>query len=268
MGPAAKTVQAYEELAEWYDQQGLDQLRDRFLVLASDAALSAGTPDVAERIRGRLLRHNPQHLLKPYASLAEAMKTTDVQNYVSGLRRGYPPESVEGLLESMRAAKIGRETGTPEAVEDEAGTLHMPSALPPSRPPAKPPAKRADAPPVYAVKDEGQTKPEPARPRPVAPTHKPGTPGPSPGPSLRPLSPARPAPAPPKSNRTGSADVYSVLPDSGGPRRGRSREPDEVPQVYGGAWLPSALFVLLFVAGLALAVLTFAGPFLPEGWLR
>ena len=46
---------ADEELADWDERQGLDQLRDRFLVLAADAALSGGNAVEAERLRGRLL---------------------------------------------------------------------------------------------------------------------------------------------------------------------------------------------------------------------
>jgi hypothetical protein len=87
------TVRVYEDLADWYDRSAQAKLRDWFLVLAADAALAAGQADEAERLRGRLLHANPHHLLKPYASFAEALQSRDVQGYVADLRRTYPPEA-------------------------------------------------------------------------------------------------------------------------------------------------------------------------------
>src|SRR5713101_223049 len=102
MPPAEQATRIYRELAEDYGRQGQAQMRDRFLVLAADAALAAGQHAEAERLRGRLLQHNPHHLLKPYFSFAEAMKSADVQNYVSALRRSHPYEKAENLLEGLR----------------------------------------------------------------------------------------------------------------------------------------------------------------------
>src|SRR6516165_1384762 len=100
-------LEVYQELADWYEQRGQAQMRDRFLVLAADAALTAGKPEEAERLRQRLLRQNPHHLLKPYASLAEALKAPDVQGYVADLRRSYSPETAEHLRDSLRANAEG-----------------------------------------------------------------------------------------------------------------------------------------------------------------
>jgi hypothetical protein len=102
MASTQQSVRVYRELAELYDRQGEQQMRDRFLVLAADAALAAGMKDEAERLRQRLLQHNPHHLLKPFASFADAMRSTDVQNYVTALRRSHPYEKAEHLLETMR----------------------------------------------------------------------------------------------------------------------------------------------------------------------
>src|SRR5437870_6932776 len=102
MPSAEQATRIYRELAEDYGRQGQAQMRDRFLVLAADAALAAGQHAEAERLRGRLLQHNPHHLLKPYNSFAEAMKSADVQNYVSALRRSHPYEKAENLLEGLR----------------------------------------------------------------------------------------------------------------------------------------------------------------------
>src|SRR5438105_475620 len=102
MPSTEQTVRTYRELAENYGRQGQAQMRDRFLVLAADAALAADQKDEAERLRGRLLQHNPHHLLKPYSSFAEAMKSVDVQNYIGALRRNHPSDKAENLLEGIR----------------------------------------------------------------------------------------------------------------------------------------------------------------------
>src|SRR5438105_1343646 len=100
---AEQTRQVYERLAEWYDREGQPKLRDWFLVLAADAAQTAGHAAEAERLRNRLLQRNPHHLLKPFASFAEALRSPDVQGYVADLRRTYPPAAAEQLLRSQQA---------------------------------------------------------------------------------------------------------------------------------------------------------------------
>ena len=44
MPATEKIVQLYQELAECYERLGSVRTRDRFLVLAADAALSSGRP--------------------------------------------------------------------------------------------------------------------------------------------------------------------------------------------------------------------------------
>ncbi|GIW79973.1 MAG: hypothetical protein KatS3mg105_1780 [Gemmatales bacterium] len=92
------TIRIYEELAHQFDRQGETHIRDRLLILAADAAYSAGKLDDAERLRSRLLELNPHHMLKPFASLAEALQSTDVRSYIEGLRRTYPREQAEQML--------------------------------------------------------------------------------------------------------------------------------------------------------------------------
>src|ERR1700730_4184674 len=97
-----ETVRTYQELATRYDKQGDSPMRDRFWVLAADAMYGAGRKDEAEKLRGWLLHVNPHHLLRPYANLAEAMKSGDVQKYLEGLRRNYPPETAAQMLATLR----------------------------------------------------------------------------------------------------------------------------------------------------------------------
>src|SRR5262245_28989577 len=99
-----RVIQMYEELASSHERQ--DQGRERDLVLgrAADAALALGQRDRAERLRQRLLQGNPHHLLKPFGSFAEALRSPDVQMFVEDLRRLCPPETAEKLLGSQRQA--------------------------------------------------------------------------------------------------------------------------------------------------------------------
>ena len=98
MDPRENLLRIYRELADWYERQHQPQMRDRFLVLAADAALTAGRPDEAERLRHRLLKVNPHHMLKPFGSYAQALKTPDVLTYVKDLRVNYPANVAEDLL--------------------------------------------------------------------------------------------------------------------------------------------------------------------------
>ena len=72
--------------------------RDECLVLAADAALGNWQPEEAERLRKRLLLTNPNHLLRAYRTMADAMHSSDVVDYVADLRKQWPPETVAKLL--------------------------------------------------------------------------------------------------------------------------------------------------------------------------
>jgi hypothetical protein len=145
MPSADQTLRLYRELAERSEQRGEAQLRDRFLVLAADEAFTVGLRDDAEQLRNRLLQHNPHHMLKPYGSYAEAVKSPDVRNYVAGLRRSYPYEKAEHLLESMREGQ---------------GTANKSNG-------------GGDEPEIYRVRE---AEPQPARNRPTVPKARPPEP--------------------------------------------------------------------------------------------
>src|SRR5437016_5428906 len=140
MPSADRAIRTYQGLAAYYEHQGQAHLRDRFLVLAADAALSAGQADAAERTRAQLLQQNPHHLLKPYASLAEAMKSPDVQSYVGDLRRSYAPDAAAHLLETLRSEDAGDPTAAAEPVPPrEEAARPAPPPVPEKKPLAAPP---------------------------------------------------------------------------------------------------------------------------------
>ena len=229
MDPRENLLRIYRELADWYEQHHQPQMRDRFLVLAADAALTAGRPDEAERLRLRLLKVNPHHMLKPYGSYAQALKTADVLTYVKDLRVNYPANVAEDLLRTLQAeAKSAADAPPAAAAEKE---LFVDENLP------EPQLAR--------------TAPQPGR-APANP-HLPQTiplQGPIPiAPRPEPLRPRRPLPAP-------FALAPAPLP-----------ERPAVEPTAAGSWFAALLFLLVLVCGAALAAFTFLRPSLPPGWL-
>jgi hypothetical protein len=184
--------QVYEDLADRYAQLGEARRRDHCLVLAADAALSAGHPDEAERLRQCLLRINPHHLLRPYASMGEAVQSNDVQDYIADLRQQMPPDMVEQLLADQPPPaepvyKLVHEKRPPTPLEM--------SPMPPEPPPptrtsprtAVPAAPRAPVPPppppprkaVPLPKAPAPTRQTASPTAPVAVPHVPATDQPS-----------------------------------------------------------------------------------------
>src|SRR5262249_36287261 len=96
------TLRIYQELADRYDRQREAKQRDLFLVLAADAAHAMGREEEAERLRARLLRASPHNLLRPFSSFAEALSSPDIQLYIADLKRQFPAELAERLLQAQR----------------------------------------------------------------------------------------------------------------------------------------------------------------------
>jgi len=252
MPAADQMMQLYRELAEIYDRQGQAQMRDRFLVLAADTAFSAGKTAEAERLRIQLLRFNPHHLLKPYDSFAEAIRSTDVENYISALRRSHPYEKAEHLLETLS------NSGAAENA-DRGSNLRPPNGLASNTSKATPDLQ------VFRVVDAGDAdRPEFGRSRSTAPEYssprdKPMTQG------ARALAPAKRGDPSPRSNIP--PNIYAMRQEPGGPgKKAAGFEPAEDEAGF-GAWVSVALAVIVFLGGLFIAACTFARPFVPRGWL-
>ncbi len=116
-------VAIYVALADHHEKTGEVALRDRYLVLAADAALAAGRPDEAERYRQRLLRNSRSHLLGPYQSFVHAQSTPDVQLLLGELRRSCPPKEARRLLDALRRGRTG---GNPPGPQRSAGAAAFP----------------------------------------------------------------------------------------------------------------------------------------------
>jgi hypothetical protein len=118
----------YEDLANHYARQGESRQRDNCLALAAAAALSVDLPAEAERLRKRLLLTNPHHMLRPYATMAEAMKSGDVRDYVADLRKKLPPQTVEKLLN--RSAETYAKKAPPPPLAQPVATAPKPKPAP------------------------------------------------------------------------------------------------------------------------------------------
>jgi hypothetical protein len=248
---AAEQARIYRELSEYYDQRGEAQSRDRCLVLAADALLTAGSKAEADSIRQRLLQLNPHHLLKPFGSMEEAMRSRDVADYVAALRRRHPAEHAASLLSAAR--------------QDTSAPSTPPPTLPGRVPP---PLQRNDIPlPTHP--------PEPFRIR--QPEESAGIPPrPHPTPMPAPANPARfragtenlpPLPVPPP--RDNKVSPYRPAARGGGVGSSPSYPVNRGPRVVlaPGAWLCSLLFLVLLLGGLALTAYFLGRAFLPEAWL-
>jgi hypothetical protein len=157
MAPMEKAFQIYEELAEREALRGGTAQRDRFLVLAADAAWTADQPAETERLRQRLLHGNPHHLFKPYHSWAEALQSPDIRSYLGDLRKNCPVEKAEQLLREKPAAEPAAAAAAAEPEPEEPAVLRLQS------PPEKPAPPRP-APPPPAKPTATLPRPAPVRP--------------------------------------------------------------------------------------------------------
>ncbi len=255
MPKADLIVRAYEDLAHIYDRQGQPKLRDWFLVLAADAAFTAGLETEAERLRVQLLSYNPHHLLKPFVSFVEALHSPDIQSYIADLRRTYPPEAAEQLLETHRPGGYGASPAeeTPSSREAGQGGSTYHGNTP------------GEEPQIYRLAN-GATESRPASP-PARTTASPRPPAPAPRTAhSTPAPPARPA-RPPLRQPSPLLQEWNSRPQ---PLNVPEDQPSAAAGTVGapaGAWVATVLFGLVFLAGLAVTVYTLAQPFVPPEWL-
>jgi hypothetical protein len=288
-------LSVYRELADCYDRLGQASMRDRFLILAADAALQSGQAGEAERLRLRLLQGSRHHMLRPYHSFAEAVRAADVQTYLQDLRRNYPEDVARQLLDSVQGttappAAMVEQTQTADWSPEETPADRPARHIPPTAPlleitgpapgnlagefPREPRVVGGAAGnPMGRSTPAAETYPlrvEPAA-RPLAQPIAGRVPVARPINSTRPLTripDAQPQQAnppraiPPLSNRREAS--YPLAPLSTLPQM--QAEP-ETP-TGGGAWFSMLLVGVVGMVALALVVFTLARPFLPAEWFR
>ena len=89
----------YLNLAKVSEDQHRPQHRERFLALAASAAFEAGDSPAAEACRSMIVDANPMHTFRRFNSAEEAMGAVEVAEYIVSLRRLYPFEKAEFLLQ-------------------------------------------------------------------------------------------------------------------------------------------------------------------------
>lgn len=131
----------YLHLAKASEEQGRPLQQDKFLVLAARVAQKAGWIRVAEDCRRHILKHNPNHILKRFPSMAEALECDDIRQYIRQLMRIYPFEKAEYLLDKFRASGYSGKHGYSLSVKpkSEPNGANAPSPTKPAAPaPRKP----------------------------------------------------------------------------------------------------------------------------------
>lgn len=92
----------YLHLASAADAEARPIQRDKFLILAAGIAQTVGYAGIAEDCRLRVLENNPNHLLRQFATVREALRSSEVRYYIRQLLRLYPFEKAEFLLMKYR----------------------------------------------------------------------------------------------------------------------------------------------------------------------
>lgn len=235
MDTLSESLAVYRELAEHYEQIGQASMRDRFLMLAADAALQAGLSDEAERLRQLLLAGSRHHMLRPYNSFAEAASVPDVQTYLDDMRANYPLSQARDLLVALRSAQ----GPAPAAAPAQAPTRPIPPTAPLLDMNAAARTARIDSQPIYKVRDEDPPA-QPARPR------------------SQPLPGRKAAPVP----------TTQAVPAPVEPTPRRRPAPPAKPARRSGGWFSVTLSAIVLTALLALTAFVLARPFLPTEWLH
>ncbi|MBY0589501.1 hypothetical protein K2X85_20185 [bacterium] len=104
---AASRADLYLQLATAAGREGQLAAEPRFLLLASFWAHRAGLVDVANGCRERIVALQPDHVLRRFPSIADALSHDEFATYVHELGEAYPTSKGEYLLERYRTAGYG-----------------------------------------------------------------------------------------------------------------------------------------------------------------
>jgi hypothetical protein len=101
----------YLHLARASQQRRRPLVRDKMLLLAGAIAAEQGLMQVAACCRQRVLAHNAGHLIGQYATFSAALADERFQTFLRKLRRDFPQEKAEHMLDSLGIQLAGeRET--------------------------------------------------------------------------------------------------------------------------------------------------------------
>jgi hypothetical protein len=101
MTDLAYTLAVYLRLAVASLLRRRPHVCDRFLLLAGVTADELEFDSIAVGCRAHVLRHNPQHQLRRWSTFAMALEHEDFVCLLRQVRRRYPQEKAEQLLQSL-----------------------------------------------------------------------------------------------------------------------------------------------------------------------
>lgn len=101
MGESPHQLGVYLHLAQASMRRRRPLVRDRMLLLAGVTAANMQLEPVAAYCRHMILQHNPQHLVRRWSSIPEALVDEEFLAFLKQVRRKYPPEKAERMLDSL-----------------------------------------------------------------------------------------------------------------------------------------------------------------------
>jgi hypothetical protein len=101
MADPSHQLGVYLHLAQASLRRRRPLVRDRMLLLAGVAAANMQLEPVAAYCRRTILENNPQHLIGRWSSMGEALVDEEFLTLLKQVRRKYPPEKAERMLDSL-----------------------------------------------------------------------------------------------------------------------------------------------------------------------
>lgn len=104
-------LSVYLHLASASQCRRRPHVRDRLLLIAGSIASEMGLESIASYCRYEVLQHNPRHLVRRWPTIAEALQQEDFRCVLKQLKRRYPQERAERMLQSL-GIELGNERAT------------------------------------------------------------------------------------------------------------------------------------------------------------
>lgn len=101
MSKPADILAVYLHLASASRRRQRLLVQDRLLVIAASIAAMANLPRIAAHCKRIILEHNPQHLIRRWDTVEEALQNPDFLHLLRSIQRRYPLEKAESLLDTM-----------------------------------------------------------------------------------------------------------------------------------------------------------------------
>jgi hypothetical protein len=106
MSYAIDILALYLHLAAASQRRRRPHVCDRLLTISASIAARVELPRIAAYCRKKILEHNPQHLIRRWDTVEEALEDSDFLHLLRSVYRRYPQEAAERLL-----ANLGIELG-------------------------------------------------------------------------------------------------------------------------------------------------------------